>query len=61
MLLIKQTQIYHEWLKSTGYKNDLKSLNLFLLVFNDTMHYLEGKYRKWKLNIIIQKILNIIS
>ena len=46
MLLIKQTKIYHEWLKSTGYKNDLKSLNLFLLVFNDTMHYLEGKYRK---------------
>lgn len=46
MLLIKQTKIYHEWLKSTGYKNDLKSLNLFLLVFNDTMRYLEGKYRK---------------
>ena len=46
MLLIKQTKIYHEWLKSTGYKNDLKSLNLFLLVFNDTMLYLEEKYRK---------------
>lgn len=46
MLLIKQSQIYHDWLKSTGYKNDLKSLHLFLLIFKDTMEYIEGKYRK---------------
>lgn len=46
MLLIKQVKIYHEWLNSTGYKNDLKSLDLFLKVFKDTMEYIEGKYRK---------------
>lgn len=46
MLLLKQTKIYHDWLKSTGYKNDLKSLHLFLLIFKDTMEYIEGKYRK---------------
>ena len=46
MLLLKQTKIYHEWLKSTGYKNDLKSLDLFLKVFKDLMEHLERKYRK---------------
>lgn len=46
MLLIKQTRIYHDWLNFTGYPNNLQSLHLFLILFEETMTAIERKYRK---------------